>query len=175
MVRKLRFEWLLNIYSATFGKGMQIALLLGISIFTYSIVNPESFKTHCCQSWGTEVRLGCLCACVLSRVWLFAILVTHQAPLSMEFSRQEYWSGLSFPTSGDLPHPRDQTCVSCIGRQILHHCATWEAQVGSVARYIDKTPKKETSLMVQWLRFPMEGAWVRSLVREIVPTCLNED
>ena len=31
--------------------------------------------------------------------------VTHQAPLSMEFSRQEYWSGLPFPPSGDLPHP----------------------------------------------------------------------
>ena len=32
-------------------------------------------------------------------------IVAHQAPLSMEFSRQEYWSGLSFPTSGDLPNP----------------------------------------------------------------------
>ena len=31
--------------------------------------------------------------------------VTHQAPLSMEFSRQEYWSGLPFPFSGDLPDP----------------------------------------------------------------------
>ena len=31
--------------------------------------------------------------------------VTHQAPLSMEFSRQEYWSGLSFPSPGDLPNP----------------------------------------------------------------------
>ena len=29
----------------------------------------------------------------------------HQAPLSMEFSRQEYWSGLPFPTLGDLPDP----------------------------------------------------------------------
>ena len=28
-----------------------------------------------------------------------------QAPLSMEFSRQEYWSGLPFPTPGDLPDP----------------------------------------------------------------------
>ena len=28
--------------------------------------------------------------------------VAHQAPLSMEFSRQEYWSGLLFPTPGDL-------------------------------------------------------------------------
>ena len=28
-----------------------------------------------------------------------------QAPLSMRFSRQEYWSGLPFPSSGHLPHP----------------------------------------------------------------------
>ena len=31
---------------------------------------------------------------------------TCQAPLSIEFFRQEYWSGLLFPLSGDLPHPR---------------------------------------------------------------------
>ena len=31
--------------------------------------------------------------------------VAHQAPLSMEFPRQESWSGLPFPTSGDLPDP----------------------------------------------------------------------
>ena len=32
-------------------------------------------------------------------------IVACQAPLSMEFSRQEYWSGLPFPTPGDLPDP----------------------------------------------------------------------
>ena len=32
-------------------------------------------------------------------------MVACQAPLSMEFSRQEYWSGLPFPTPGDLPNP----------------------------------------------------------------------
>ena len=31
--------------------------------------------------------------------------MAHQAPLSMECSRQEYWSGLPFPSSGDLPDP----------------------------------------------------------------------
>ena len=31
--------------------------------------------------------------------------VAHQGPLSMGFSRQEYWSGLSFPSLGDLPSP----------------------------------------------------------------------
>ena len=32
--------------------------------------------------------------------------VAYQAPPSMEFSRQEYWSGLPFPSPGDLPNPR---------------------------------------------------------------------
>ena len=43
----------------------------------------------------------------LSRVRLFATpwTVAHQAPASMGFSRQEYWSGLSFPSPGDLPNP----------------------------------------------------------------------
>ena len=46
-------------------------------------------------------------AFVLSCVHLFAPTgtVAHQTPLSMEFSRQEYWSGLPFPTPGDLPNP----------------------------------------------------------------------
>ena len=44
---------------------------------------------------------------LLSRVRLFATLwtVAYQAPLSMGFSRQEYWSGLPFPSPGDLPNP----------------------------------------------------------------------
>ena len=43
----------------------------------------------------------------LSHVWLFVTPWTaaHQAPLSMRFSRQGYWSGLPFPSLGDLPNP----------------------------------------------------------------------
>ena len=43
----------------------------------------------------------------LSRVRLFAIpwTVVFKAPLSMEFPRQEYWSGLPFSSPGDLPDP----------------------------------------------------------------------
>ena len=46
--------------------------------------------------------------CVLSHVWLFETSWTmaHQAPLSVEFSRQEYWSGLPFLSPGDLSEPR---------------------------------------------------------------------
>ena len=58
----------------------------------------------------------------LSRVRLFVTswTVAHQAPPSMEFSRQEYWSGLPFPSPGDLPNPgikpRSPHC-----RQMLYH------------------------------------------------------
>ena len=54
---------------------------------------------HLYVKWS-EVKL-------LSRVGLFAApwTVAHQAPLSMGFSRQEYWSGLPFPSPGDLPNP----------------------------------------------------------------------
>ena len=43
----------------------------------------------------------------LSRVRLFGTpwTVAYEAPLSMGFSRQEYWSGLPFPSPGDLPDP----------------------------------------------------------------------
>ena len=43
----------------------------------------------------------------LSRVQLFATpcTVAYQVPPSMGFSRQEYWSGLPFPSPGDLPDP----------------------------------------------------------------------
>ena len=42
-----------------------------------------------------------------SHIQLFVTLwtVAHQAPLSMRFSRQEYWSGLPCPPPGDLPDP----------------------------------------------------------------------
>ena len=45
--------------------------------------------------------------CMLSHVWLFETpwTVACQAPLSMEFSKQEYWSGKPFPSPGDLPNP----------------------------------------------------------------------
>ena len=45
--------------------------------------------------------------CVLSHIQLFVApwMVAHQAPLPMEFSTQEYWSGLPFPPPEDLPNP----------------------------------------------------------------------
>ena len=49
----------------------------------------------------------CECTHLLSHVQLFVTpwTVAPQTPLSMGFSRQEYWSGLPFPPPGDLPDP----------------------------------------------------------------------
>ena len=41
----------------------------------------------------------------MSYSFAFPWTAAHQVPLSMGFSRQEYWSGLPFPPPGDLPHP----------------------------------------------------------------------
>ena len=73
--------------------------------------------------------------CVLSRfsrVWLFVTprTVAHQAPLSMGFSRQEYWSGLPCPPPGDLPNPgiEPKSLMStCIGRWVLYHSCHLES------------------------------------------------
>ena len=68
---------------------------------------------------------------MLSHVQFFATLwtVAHQAPLSMGFFRQEYWSRLPFSPPGDLPDPGIEPVSPCIGRQILYHWATWEAPI----------------------------------------------
>ena len=61
----------------------------------------------------------CVCARALSHVQLSAApwTVACQIPLSMQFSRQEYWNGLPFPPPGESSWPRDRTWVS-----YLLHC-----------------------------------------------------
>ena len=60
----------------------------------YRMFQPQALWTVCVLSW-------------LSHVPLFVTLwtVAHQAPLSMWFSRQEYWRGLPCPPPGDLSNP----------------------------------------------------------------------
>ena len=56
-----------------------------------------------------------------SPVPLFVTLwtVAHQAPLSMGFPRQEYWSGLSFPPPGDLPDPGIKPTFSALAGSVF--------------------------------------------------------
>ena len=53
--------------------------------------------------------------------------VAHQAPLSMEFSRQEYWSGLPFPFPGDLPDPGIEPGSPALQADVFTVRATREA------------------------------------------------
>ena len=54
--------------------------------------------------------------------------VASQASLSMEFSRQEYWSGLPCPSPGDLPNPGIEPWPLALAGRFFTTCATWEAQ-----------------------------------------------
>ena len=52
-----------------------------------------------------KVSDACMHACLVMSDSATPWTITHQVPLSMEFSRQEYWSGLPFPSPEDLPDP----------------------------------------------------------------------
>ena len=59
------------------------------------------------ESFPSPVH-ACLVASVHVRLFVTLWTLTHQVPLSMGFSRQEYWSGLPCPPPGDLPDPRTE-------------------------------------------------------------------
>ena len=92
---------------------------------------------------------------LLSRVWLFATpwTVAYQAPPSMEFSRQEYWSGLPFPSISfprGSSQPRDQTQVCHIIGRHFNVWATREVQIYiySLSIYIERREGKSLSLYI---------------------------
>ena len=77
-----------------------------------------------------------MCAKLLQLCRLFATLwtVALQVPVSMGFSKQEYWSGLPFPPPGDLPdpgiEPMSLTSPALEGR-FFTTSATWEATLNA--------------------------------------------
>ena len=76
--------------------------------------------------------------------------VAHQAPLSMGFSRQEYWSGLPFPSPGDLPNPGIEPRSPTLQADNFNLYATREAlkYKNTVSQ---KTPYRDTELQIQVL------------------------
>ena len=81
----------------------------------------------------------------LSRVRLSATTwtVAHWAPLSLGFSRQEYWSGLPGPSPGDLPHPGIEPVSlmpPALAGNFFTTSATWEAL------YVSKAIQKDNSM-----------------------------
>ena len=81
--------------------GVMLVIVTEIAILYCSFYNCVCMRSH----------LSCL--------RLFATLwtVAPQAPLSMGLPRQEYWSGLPCPPSGDLPNPGSNLCLLCLLHQ----------------------------------------------------------
>ena len=85
----------------------------------------------------------CVCALSLSRVQRFATpwAVAHQVPLFMEFSSREYWSGLPFPTPGDLPDSGIEP--SSLASLVL-----------AGGFFTTEPPGKPTHILLQCINFP---------------------
>ena len=105
MVRKVQPRWLWR---------WKMALSQGVWVPGKERGSLQSLQEERCPCWHLDVK-GALCwistpqttvLCAKLRL-LFATPWTaaRQAPLSMGFSRQDYWSGLPFPSPGDLPNP----------------------------------------------------------------------
>ena len=69
----------------------------------YSFINTTTVKEVPFQTSSKMLRCMLTLSCV--RFFLTPGTIIHQVPLSMEFSRQEYWSRLPCPPAGDLPDP----------------------------------------------------------------------
>ena len=93
----------------------------------YKDTNPDIVQ--CIYTHSSVLLLSC--AQLFAMVWTVAL----QAPLSMGFFRQEYWSGLPFPTPGDLPdagiEPTSLVSPALAGR-FFTNCAIWQNAPGKM-------------------------------------------
>ena len=101
----------------------------GLTILTFTFLHelPQPSCIFCKCGDFLKGSYACLTAVQpLSGAWLFVTLwtVIFQAPLSMEFSRQEYWNGLPCPLKGSS-WPRDQT-FTCLLHWFFTTSATWK-------------------------------------------------
>ena len=95
-----------------------------IWIFTFTLRGQDYIYIHMHTCVCVLVTQSCLTLC---NPWT----IVHQAPLSMEFSRQEYWRGLPFSSPGDLPDPgielgflHCRQIFYCLGHQAISHTHT---------------------------------------------------
>ena len=110
----------------------------------------------------------------LSHVWLFvtAWTVAHQCLLSIEFSRQECWSGFPFPSPGDLPEPRIEPgflVSSILAGRFFTTSATWEALLETHLHH--KTMQEGPFPLLSWEGILLLCKWEKESVREQLRLC----
>ena len=91
--------------------------IFSIIFIYFSQVLKHKNRDKCDPNKGLMNTKEAMCCAVLSHCSLPKVTAARQVPLSMEFSRQEYWSGLPCPPPGDHSDPRVEPFTS----------ATWEA------------------------------------------------
>ena len=107
--------------------------------------------------------LHIVCACMLScfsRVWLFATpwTVAQQAPLSMGFSREEYWNGLPVPSPGDLPHSGIKLGSPTLKAFLIWICSSFKAWMAlSLSRRACFVKLVKASTLIIISVVPIEG------------------
>ena len=112
--RKLQKKPLVMAFSSCIQGSITIFILVHIIIMRCSAKEKEVRRKNNTKSKRRQVKEKCLyfflecvyvCSVVSDSLRPTPWAVSHQARLPMEFSRQEYWSGLSFPFPGNLPDP----------------------------------------------------------------------
>ena len=80
---------------------------MALSHFKFEMLNMFHYLSETQVTWSAIKGVIIPSLLFSHSVWLYAIpwTVAHQAPLSMGFLMQEHWSGLPFPSTGDLPNP----------------------------------------------------------------------
>ena len=123
---------------------------------TVNVIFPGFFLNHflnwsiinlkCCVSCGyvakrfsyIHLHIHILLFSLLNHVPFFATPwpVAHQAPLSVAFPREEYWSGLPFPSPGDLPGSGIKPISPVLQVDFFYHCAAREAHIYTYNIYV---------------------------------------
>ena len=119
----VRFVWLLLLL-LFFPFSLNWMSITGTLCLPYHcILGADNWFSSFCR-WEGILFLDGLC-----QPFVMPWTVALQVSLSVGFYRQKYWSGLPFPTPGNLPYPgiKPVSLVSCIGRQILYPCAIWKS------------------------------------------------
>ena len=138
-----RWVCLLGVSAASHSPGniANYIILVCLKDLSLRYLGKSEDRKHFCLShirftslvpeWN-QVCVSCLSRQVLSDASATPWTVARQAPLSLGFPRQGYWEWVAIPFSRRPFWPRDQTLDSCIGRRILYHWATREAQASTI-------------------------------------------
>ena len=152
---------------------MITSILHKFESFYESSFSKEFFvvRTHILPDVDGMLKEACSVASVVSDSLVILWTVAHQAPLSMGFSRWEYWSGLPLPSPGDLPNQgKELKSRFLYCRWILYPLSQlgshWRKPITNcqclcILNFLIKTSEdynriqvspRQTSLEVQWLR-----------------------